>query len=179
MAVTVINYTNPADRQFFNLNKQDYPYRQWVNVDLTDDVSFQAIPRSLYIGESGDLEVVGLEGLSVDPNSILSNEDFSYPNGIFSTLVSTDTGVDMRVTINIVPDDINITINEQGYGYTIGDEIIVPGSIFGGTDGVDDISFELTATTSIFKAVPIGIFRIQPKIIVKGGTDCAEIIALY
>jgi hypothetical protein len=48
-----------------------------------------------------------------------------------------DAEFDVTVTSNLVTD---IQITDEGTGYEIGDELTIIGSLFGGTDGVDDIT---------------------------------------
>jgi hypothetical protein len=179
---TIINYTNPIANQYFNLNKQTFSTQQWDAVDLTSgDVSFQQIPRSLYIGSTGDLEVVGLEGLFVDQTTIATNVGFTYLDAKYF-FVDTTVGVGMKFEIDIsgAGNTVEINVVDQGYGYTIGDTITIPGSVFGGTDTVDDITCDLDGKTAIFKNIADGvILPIQARIIITGGTNCDDIIALY
>lgn len=180
MATTIINYTNPLNNQFFNLNKQTYPSQQWVNVDVSgvNDISFQQIPRSLYIGSTGNIEVIGLEGLFVDQPTITPNPSFTYPDGNY--VLEDNNGLKYEVLISGSGSSIIINVLEQGYGYTIGDTITILGSVFGGVNGTDDITFDLDGNSSIFKNIPNGtIIPIQPRLIILAGTNCDDIIALY
>ena len=184
MGVSIINFTNPLEKQFFNLSKQNYPFRQFLNVDLTssDDISFQHIPRSVYIGSEGDIEVIGLEGLYVDIPSITSNNLFSYPNGVYY-MTDSIVGQDLKFKLEIRGNgsSIDIEIMEQGYGYTIGDNITILGSSFtNGTDVTDDITFDLAGDSVIFKNIAVGtLLSIQPRLIIKAGTSCDDVIAMY
>jgi hypothetical protein len=184
MGVSIINFTNPLDKQFFNLSKQNYPFRQFLNVDLSssDDVSFEHIPRSVYVGSQGDLEVIGLEGLYVDIPTITSNNLFSYPNGVYYMTESV-IGQNLKFTLEILGNGsvININITDQGYGYTIGDTITILGSSFeNGIDVTDDITFDLAGDSVIFKNITDGtLLSIQPRLIIKAGTSCDDVIAMY
>jgi hypothetical protein len=77
-----------------------------------------------------------------DNYSIQTGTTGTYP----SLAVTGGTGV--NATFDIVVDgsgNISSLLNDnQGAGYTDGDQLVILGSLFGGTDGVDDITITIT-----------------------------------
>jgi hypothetical protein len=114
-------------------------------------------------------EVIGVSGASEgklyvtgDTLTIVSNQIGGYSNAIES--ISDDgigkngsdnlwnlsatggTGTDANFDVNVSGGLVDsVTIGDRGNGYEIGDELTIIGSLFGGTDGVDDITITVTA----------------------------------
>ena len=60
------------------------------------------------------------------------------------------TGSNATFDIYVSPGDIitSIILDNQGFGYTNGDQLVVLGSLFGGVDGVDDLTMTITSIVS-------------------------------
>lgn len=59
----------------------------------------------------------------------------------------------INATVNVVQSNDNtyqVSINNKGEGYDIGDLLKVPGSLIGGVDGVNDLFFEVSRTGNPF-----------------------------
>jgi hypothetical protein len=80
----------------------------------------------------------------------------SYYNGISAT-----GGTGVNATFNVGVDKFGsieyININKFGSGYTNGDSLVIVGSLFGGTDGVDDITITITALITDNIQISVGV----------------------
>ncbi len=127
-----------------------------VNATFDIEVSSGAV-----IGVSGNTE--GKLYLTGDTITILGTEIGGYSNAIdtisddgvgkngsdgtyndLSVTGGTGTNATFDVSVNSSLVD-SVIINNRGNGYEINDELTIIGSLFGGTDGVDDITITVTA----------------------------------
>lgn len=68
-------------------------------------------------------------------------------DGTYNDLsVTGGTGTNATFDVTVISDLVDsVIINNRGNGYEINDELTIIGSLFGGTDGVDDITITVTA----------------------------------
>ena len=106
---------------------------------------------------SGKLYVTGdtitILGTQIDgySNAIDSiSDDGAGKNGVTATYndlsVTGGTGTNATFDVTVISDLVDsVIINNRGNGYEINDELTIVGSLFGGIDGVDDITITVTA----------------------------------
>lgn len=76
-------------------------------------------------------------------NGIGKNGSDNTYNGLSAT---GGTGINATFDVSVNSGLVDgVSINNRGIGYEINDELVIIGSLFGGTDGVDDITITVTA----------------------------------
>jgi len=109
------------------------------------------------------LSNAGTQYFSGNTITILGTSIGGFNNAIFSFIdnVNTQTGTTgtyfslevtggtgSNATFDVTVDGggliTDVAIYNQGFGYTDGDQLVILGSLFGGTDGVDDITISIT-----------------------------------
>jgi hypothetical protein len=125
-----------------------------INASFNIDVSGGTV-TGVTINNDGKLYLIG------NTITILGTEIGGYNNAIFSYNWANQTGTTgnynglpvtggtgANATFDVIVDsngDVTaVELNDGGYGYTNGDELVILGSLFDGTDGVGDIIITIT-----------------------------------
>jgi hypothetical protein len=84
-------------------------------------------------------------------------------NGILAT-----GGTGVNATFDVEVDGLGVisTLNKSnfGSGYTNGDSLVIMGSLFGGTDGVDDITITITSLITDNIQISVGVVPPSPSV---------------
>lgn len=143
LSVEFVNAGSNYLEQTTNLLKNSNIFSSWSN---DGNVTIQKNTISPF-GESDAWTITGLTS-STDSSYIYQNISVLPPGGEYSnveTLNVSGSGVGATFDITVGSTQYYAVVNNGGGGYVTGNELRIPGSIFGGADGENDCFLTVTS----------------------------------
>ena len=150
--------SNDIGEYFYDNNVKDYFSSNnigdsFVNNNVSYDFSSNLIG---YNFQNNDIKVTVIaEDFRSEQGQLSTVINSNSPNGVDNTYTNVPqngtSGVGKNATfdITVLGGAVNtVSVNTVGYGYAIGDTILINGSNFGGVDGVDDLTISVNGFTS-------------------------------
>lgn len=123
-----------------------------VSGGVVSDVNIDNSGKLYNIGNTLTISGTDIGGVSGAISGFVSDGiGKTGSNGIYNAIIAGGTGSGENASFNItVTSDLvsNIEINDAGVGYKVDDLLVISGDSFGGTNGSDDITIEVTSVYS-------------------------------